>query len=143
MVCWKWWHKAFWGLLDAVYTNAYIIFKHWHKDITHHEFLVQLQTMMVDNVYGQEHVIRAVQAVGNAGSTMLGNYVLVQRAGPSTHHCVVCLKKWHDEKKNMANGEKPSWHSKRTKFKCDACNKHLCPQGCFAEFHQLLFLTSR
>lgn len=143
MVCWKWWHKAFWGLLDAVYTNSYIIFKHWHKDITHHEFLVDLQMMMVDNVYGEEHVTRAVRSVGIHENIMLGNHVLVQRTGPSTHHCVVCLKRWHEEKKSMLAGEKPSWRSKRTKFKCEACNKHMCPKGCFAEFHRLLFLTRR
>ncbi|MCO5572651.1 hypothetical protein L7F22_026409 [Adiantum nelumboides] len=132
MQCWKWWHKAFWGLLDAVYTNAYIIFKHWHKDISHHDFLVELQTLLVENVFSQEHLSQTMYAAIDAFSMYGGRHVLVKVAGPSNKHCKLCREQCKHDEDNAPK----KWHTKRTKWKCEACNIHLCPDKCFAEYHR-------
>lgn len=143
MVSFKWWHKAFWGLLDAVYTNAYIIFKHWHKDISHHEFLMDLQALLVENSYGFEYVTRTVRSIEESHSKGLGSHVIMKTQGVSSHHCVVCLKKWHEGKKILDENAPKKWHARRTKYMCKECNKYMCIGNCFAEYHKILPLTRR
>ncbi|MCO5563275.1 hypothetical protein L7F22_016912, partial [Adiantum nelumboides] len=78
MISFKWWHKAFWGMLDVVYTNSYIIFKHWHKEISHHEFLVDLQALLVANSYGSDYVTRSMRSIGEEKSAGVGNHMSIK-----------------------------------------------------------------
>lgn len=136
MSCWKWWHKAFWGSLDGVYTNAYIIYRYWNKDISHHQYLVELQAMLVDNDYDTHYVTRGVSMVGSTPSGIQGQHISVKDTGHSSHHCVVCLEKWHEEKRSHRENTPKKWHAKRTIYKCLACNKHMCVGECFTTYHE-------
>ncbi|MCO5593609.1 hypothetical protein L7F22_047624 [Adiantum nelumboides] len=50
---WKWWHALFWGLMDSVFTNAWIIWKDLYGsvDTSRFDFMLHLHDQLVNNAF--------------------------------------------------------------------------------------------
>ncbi|MCO5548140.1 hypothetical protein L7F22_001598 [Adiantum nelumboides] len=51
---WKWWHALFWGLMDSVFTNAWIIWKdlYGNVDTSRFDFMLHLHEQLVQKACG-------------------------------------------------------------------------------------------
>lgn len=49
----KWWHVGFWGLMDYVFTNCWIIWKdHYGKrDVSRFDFMLHMHEKLVNNAF--------------------------------------------------------------------------------------------
>lgn len=63
---WKWWHALFWGLMDIVFTNAWIVWKDLYGtlDTSRFDFMLRLHEQLVNNAFRpfvcKRHVVEDV-----------------------------------------------------------------------------------
>lgn len=130
---WKWWHAIFWGLLDLVFANAYIIWKYLYgkKDTSRFKFMVRLQEQLVDNHFVGLHTPRSFLYSNDC----TGGHILVRMSLRESKYCVVCAddrKRYMREGKEVV-GPKPS----RTVYGCSMCKNFLCIEPCFYKYHAM------
>ncbi|MCO5585918.1 hypothetical protein L7F22_039852 [Adiantum nelumboides] len=126
---WKWWHACFWGLMDSVFTNCWIIWKDMHgkNDTSKFDFMLRLHDQLVNNAFRPYVCKRPVVEDVHNGHFPMRLHELESK------YCVVCAakrKKLISEKKEVV-GSKPS-HSK---WGCGKCKKTMCADPCFKEYH--------
>jgi hypothetical protein len=59
----KWWIRVWLGLLDSAFVNAHILFKEAHANVSRFDFMVTLQTQLVENTQDNMRTSRLVAAL--------------------------------------------------------------------------------
>lgn len=136
----RWWMKLYWGLIDSVMVNAYILWEMVHGKTKRKDFMEKLMDGMLSyrdprtyiGVFTRNTPEKAPAANRGSGAhcpeRMLGNTRLV---------CHVCAANLVTERKAMAEAGHTTEYSKprRTQYKCNQCQIPLC-MNCFPRYHQ-------
>lgn len=139
----RWWVKWYWGMVDAVLANAWILYDIIHsgeeKRLNHMEFLISIQTGLVENPWLPNSVARriSVQSVRVVSRLQPGGHWPVH-SPDSRGYCIVCVAR-HD----VTVGTSSRVRSSRSRFYCKCCSNEeskiwLCVEGkdCFQVFHE-------
>ncbi|MCO5596997.1 hypothetical protein L7F22_051069 [Adiantum nelumboides] len=126
----KWWQAGFWGMLDSVFTNAWIIWRDsfGQKNMSRYDFMSQLHDQMINNVFKSNVVTRTI--LEDASN---GHYPIRLSDHKNSKQCIVCAAK---RKKHVSEGkEVGQWKSTRTIWGCAKCQLTMCTDPCFKEYH--------
>ncbi|MCO5548401.1 hypothetical protein L7F22_001858 [Adiantum nelumboides] len=126
----KWWQAGFWGMLDSIFTNAWIIWRDsfGQKNMSRYDFMSQLHDQMVNNVFKSNVVTRTI--LEDASN---GHYPIRLSDHKNSKQCIVCAAK---RKKHVSEGkEVGQWKSTRTIWGCAKCQLTMCTDPCFKEYH--------
>ncbi|MCO5597163.1 hypothetical protein L7F22_051239 [Adiantum nelumboides] len=126
---WKWWHALFWGLMDSVFTNAWIIWKDLYGsvDTFRFDFMLHLHEQLVNNAF-RPYVCKrpVVEDVYNGHFPM-------RLHDSASKYCVVCAAK---RKRLMSDPkEVKGCEPSLTKWGCGKCKKTMCVDPCFKDYH--------
>ncbi|GAQ90847.1 hypothetical protein KFL_006920015 [Klebsormidium nitens] len=125
----KWWIRVFLGLLDSAFSNAYILFKEEHPEVSRFEFMLTLQQQLVENT--QDNRLSGRGSGGGASNS--SQHFCEKTEGNKRRRCRLCALK------NMGVEKEGS----RTRYYCYACNVPLCFGDCFKEWHNTERLEGR
>ncbi|MCO5585617.1 hypothetical protein L7F22_039559 [Adiantum nelumboides] len=109
----KWWHAGFWGLMDSIFTNCWIIWKDLYgkRDVSRFDFMLHMHEQMVNNAF------RPYVCKWPVVEDAYNGHFPVRLHDVASRYCVVCSakrKKLMSEHKEV-EGCKPS----RTIWGCD------------------------
>ncbi|MCO5554495.1 hypothetical protein L7F22_008024 [Adiantum nelumboides] len=85
----KWWHAGFWGLMDFVFTNCWIIWKDFYgkRDVSRFDFLLHMHEQLVNNAFWSYVCKRPVVEDAYNG------HFPVRLHDVASRYCVVCSAK--------------------------------------------------
>uniref|UniRef100_A0A671KY56 PiggyBac transposable element-derived protein 4-like n=1 Tax=Sinocyclocheilus anshuiensis TaxID=1608454 RepID=A0A671KY56_9TELE len=121
----KWYRKIFLHFLDIAATNAFILHKELHGNMTHDQFMEELITELCGVSQKAAPKQFSTDHVPIPGAELTSNVRRIATVGRRI--CVHC-KAVHGKKQ-------------QTPWKCQACDVHLCLQlnrNCFQEWHKSL-----
>lgn len=142
----RWWVKWYWGMVDAVLANCWILYDIIHqgerKRLNHMEFLISVQKGLVENPWLKQGRQRLITVSSSRVFTRLqpGPHWPVHSES-SRGYCLVCMAKGQGQATGVAGRVRTS----RSRFYCRSCSGSgektrvwLCIEGknCFAEFHE-------
>lgn len=139
----KWWHRIFWGVLDIMFVNAFVVYKERHETIP----LLEFRRLVVQGLFAQKEVptpsrqylfqkrqIPEEKKESKKGRgkqyTVLKDVRLTNRGihwpkfVGSRGRCEVCSLTYQMQSRPYS--------------KCTTCNVFLCcndKKNCFAEYH--------
>ncbi|KAI5060863.1 hypothetical protein GOP47_0023368 [Adiantum capillus-veneris] len=85
----KWWHASFWGLMDSVFTNCWIIWKEMYgkKDVCRFDFMLHMHEQLVDNAFRPYVCKRPV------GEDAYNGHFPIRLHDVASKYCVICSAK--------------------------------------------------
>jgi hypothetical protein len=123
MVSRKWWHKLFWGLLDSAVSNAYILFRIEHPEVSRFDFYVILQDQLVTNTMDMAVLARSTSTKGG-GSVDLSKHSQTLIPNNKRRRCAMCSLK----KRKLDIEEQGEVCYRR--YWCKDCEKGFYPDKC-------------
>jgi hypothetical protein len=130
----KWWHRLFWGLLDSAVSNAHILFRVAHPDVSRFDFYVTLQEQLVANT--MDIVLSRSMSRGGEPASLPAHFPALIPDG-KRRRCAMCTLK----KRGLdIEDQKEVCHSR---YWCPDCQKGFCPDECFREWHTTERLEGR
>jgi Transposase IS4 len=138
----KWWHKLYWGLLDSVLVNSFVLWELCHGSSDKFTFMASLQESMLGFVHPRERVgIRRHRNrdVYVAQDRHLGRHFVERMPGDTRRVCVVCRAEETNKRKvtKRSTGESATYvKPARSRFWCALCQAALCVEPCFKMFHE-------
>ncbi|MCO5562636.1 hypothetical protein L7F22_016264, partial [Adiantum nelumboides] len=126
---WEWWHVLFWGLMDSVFTNAWIIWKDLYGsiDTSRFDFMLHLHEQLVNNSFSpyvcKRHLVENVY----------NGHFPMRLHDLASKYCVVCAAK--RKKLMLDHKEVKGCQPLRTKWGCGKCKKTMCADPCFKDYH--------
>lgn len=129
----KWWIRVFLGLLDSAFSNAHILFREEHPDVSRFDFMVTLQEQLVTNTFDN---LPRYRSKGASVATTSGSdqHFCEKSEGNCRRRCKMCTLKTRG-----VDGAKGS----KTRYYCFTCDVPLCLDECFREWHQTERLEGR